>query len=356
VLNGALIIIASAMLVAAIITWVLMPLGKFVHYLATNPELSRVRTRAVLTTILFFGALIGGFGFIPAPDHSRAQGVVEPLIYQEVPMEAEGGIVTMNLAAFPTSSQSYGMPMVKKGDLLVSAESIMLKEQIEQLKIEYEILKIQRDMAFVGDPNKGSGPPEAAKKHGEAILKLGLLKSKELRLEYLKTKAPVTGVFVHDDLPSRNGMYINPGDKLGVVASLDIGHLMIRAWVPNELAGTMHREAKDRVEIRVMGRPDILLEGHIRSKAQSGQNKLPSAALGYAAGGATETTNDDKEGKTTTERGLEVRIDRLKYLAKPPDVNDLLSGQRVIVRFEFESKPYLAQAWTSLRQLFQKKF
>ena len=41
----------------AIVTWVFVPLGKFVRYLATGDELARVRTRAVTSTLVFFAAL-----------------------------------------------------------------------------------------------------------------------------------------------------------------------------------------------------------------------------------------------------------------------------------------------------------
>ncbi|HEY4328120.1 MAG TPA: hypothetical protein VGN88_00165, partial [Phycisphaerae bacterium] len=45
VLEGALIILATAMALAGLITWAVVPVGKFVHYVTTNPELQRVRTR-----------------------------------------------------------------------------------------------------------------------------------------------------------------------------------------------------------------------------------------------------------------------------------------------------------------------
>jgi len=78
VLEGALILLAAVMAVAGILTWVLVPIGKFLHYLATNPELSRVRGRAISTTALFVAAVVAAVGAIPFPDRARAQGVVEP--------------------------------------------------------------------------------------------------------------------------------------------------------------------------------------------------------------------------------------------------------------------------------------
>ena len=39
-----------------------------------------------------------------------------------------------------------------------------------------------------------------------------------------------------------------------------------------------------------------------------------------------------------------------------PGTIPLLPGQRVVVRFDLASKPLAVQAWTALRQVFQKKF
>jgi putative peptide zinc metalloprotease protein len=318
-----------------------------------------VRTRAALTTLFFFCALIGGLGFIPAPDRSRAQGVVEPVDFRDVNMVIEGGIAQLDIDMHPADGKNFGMPMVKKNQLILTAENRTINVEIEELEKKYEMEFNRMHMVRRGDSKTPPNPGEAAsiekslKKLKEAI------DTQKERLERLKLLAPESGVLVADGLESRNGMAMSPPkpkEKLGVIASLDLERLLIRAWVPNELAGTIYREAKDRVEIRVMGRPDILLEGKIFYKAPSGQNRLPSAALGYSAGGATETTHDDPSGTKTVESGLEVRISNLKYLHKPDNVNDLLPGQRVVIRFEFADKPYLSQAWTSLQQLFQKKF
>ena len=81
--------------------------------------------------------------------------------------------------------------------------------------------------------------------------------------------------------------------------------------------------AFDHVEIRVKGKPDLKLSGTIARILPAGQEQLPSAALGYAAGGAVPTAPDDQRGTKAAERFFEIHV--------TPDVASgvtLLSGQR----------------------------
>ncbi|MGB2824989.1 MAG: peptidase M50, partial [Phycisphaerae bacterium] len=52
---------------AAAVMWVLVPLGKFVHYLLASPELARVRGRALAVTALLVGAAAAGLGLVRTP-------------------------------------------------------------------------------------------------------------------------------------------------------------------------------------------------------------------------------------------------------------------------------------------------
>ena len=105
-----------------------------------------------------------------------------------------------------------------------------------------------------------------------------------------------------------------------------------------------------KVEIRVKGLPDSQFEGTIEKILPAGQERLPSAALGYAAGGSMATVEQDHGGTKTAERFFEIHI-----VPKDSEVC-LFSGQRVIVRFETSSKPLMVQWWRSLLQLFQRRF
>ena len=93
------------------------------------------------------------------------------------------------------------------------------------------------------------------------------------------------------------------------------------------------------------------LQGTIMKNPVVGTQRLPSAALGFAVGGSMATSPDDQSGTKAAEQFFEIHI------APDTPLNvHLITGQRVVVRFEEPSKPLKAQWWRSLQQLFQRRF
>ena len=109
-------------------------------------------------------------------------------------------------------------------------------------------------------------------------------------------------------------------------------------------------EDAKNVEMRVKGRPDVILSGRIDEIFPAGQKVLPSQALGYAVGGSMSTDVNDPRGITASENFFEVRVQPVDETVR------LFSGQRVIVRVGLSPKPLMVQWWRSLRQLFQRRF
>ena len=107
------------------------------------------------------------------------------------------------------------------------------------------------------------------------------------------------------------------------------------------------------MEIRVKGRADLELTGSIIEVHPAGYKQLPSAALGYLAGGSTQVEMGDETGTRTVEPFFEVQIELAD--ASIEQIR-LFSGQRVVVRFAMPARPLLSQWWRSLRQLVQRRF
>jgi putative peptide zinc metalloprotease protein len=105
------------------------------------------------------------------------------------------------------------------------------------------------------------------------------------------------------------------------------------------------------VEIRLRNRPDIDFSGRIERIIPAGQERLPSAALGYAAGGATRTELEDPSGKRAAEPFFEILVAPVV-----PATLTLRPGQTVVLRFETPARPLLAQGWRALLQLFQGRY
>ena len=111
-------------------------------------------------------------------------------------------------------------------------------------------------------------------------------------------------------------------------------------------------EQADRaVEIRIQGYPDRPLRGQITQVWPAGQDRLPSPALGFRAGGPIPVRPDDPNGVRAAERVFEIRV--------RPDQSgsaDLKAGHRVVIRIRMQSKPLLVQWWTTARQVLQRRF
>lgn len=330
-----LFLVGAVLAVAAVIAWVVIPLGKFIHYLATSSELMRVRPRAVGTTAGFTLLLVAGLGFIPAPDYCRAEGIVEPARFATI-YALEDGFVQFVLA----SDQS----VAPETSVLVRATNDELESRRDELDAEYRRLLVEQRV-------RREKEQAEAQILAEQIVALERQRKRvNEELANLTIRPPLAGTWVVDDPRRLIGSYLRRGDPVGLVADLD--RISIRAMAGQDLAARLILEGQENVEIRVKGQPNVEVGGKVLKIHPAGEDKLPSAAMSYAVGGAFETEQDDKSGTRTSERFFEIQIARDE---KTPG-HKLLPGQRVVVRMRMKDKPYAFQAWTAILQLIQRRF
>jgi putative peptide zinc metalloprotease protein len=128
-------------------------------------------------------------------------------------------------------------------------------------------------------------------------------------------------------------------------------HRILLSALSQEVVSRLIEDAKPGVAIRVKGRPDIELAGRIDTIIPAGHDRLPSAALGYGAGGSTRIDLEDPTGRQAMEPFFEILV-----IPSIPETVTLRPGQTMALRFETSSKPLLKQGWRSLQQLFQRRF
>jgi putative peptide zinc metalloprotease protein len=332
--------IGAIFAIAAVVSWVFVPLFKFIRYLTSSQELLRVRPRAVVTTIVFFAVVLTIIGGVPWPDRDRAQGVVEPYDVLAVYVEVDG---------FVRDVLPSGHRVGPGGPPLLQAASLELEAELERLLGDRQLTAIQRNQAEVGEIALAQSLAERLAALEEQIVQV----RRDLRA--LEVRSPIEGRWVAPQIERLPGAYLRRGEQIGLVA--DIDHMLIRAVADQRLGPRIEPEIGHAglVEIRVTGRPDLELTGTIEQIMPAGFQRLPSAALGYAAGGATQVAIDDTSGTATVEPFFEVHI-------RPDDIGPdhpapaLWSGQRVEVRFQMPSRPLVVQWWRALRQLVQRRF
>ncbi len=344
-LAGPLLILAAIMALMGVVTWVIVPCARFVRYLATSPELSRTRTLAITTTCLSLMVLTVLIGLIPVPHHERAQGVVESRDMPEVTAGADGF-----LAYLPVEQNTNEAieNVTKNLTVIIRQENRELLAQRASLESEKQKAILQRNMSLLQDAARARIYDDQIKGLNEAIAIC------DQQISQLSLVAPATGYLVAPQIESRRGSYIKRGEKIGYV--IDQNKLIVRALAMNDLAGEIDSEAKNQVEIRIQGRPDILLKGHIATHHPAGQDQLRWQSLGFAAGGEVATDSQDQHGQRAIEDFFEFTIDDIKPADAGAHYPPLLAGQRVIVRFELKRKPIAVQVWTMLLRVIQKRF
>ena len=324
-----LFLVGAGLAITAIIGWVLRPIGKFIHYLATSGELARVRPRAVGSTLVVLAGIITLVGLIPRPDHSRVEGIAWPRNQAVIYAETDGFIETI--------LQASGSQVVT-GQKLLQAKNPELHAREKSLKAKRTRLRALLLAAQTQDIASADALAAQVNAVDEQIAKVAE------DIESLTLKAPLEGTWIAPGLELNKGSFMQRGQALGLVANVD--DLIIRATAGQRIGiAGIH----DRVEIRVKGRPDLEQYGMIERILPAGLETLPSPALGYAAEGSIETDPEDPKGLRPAERIFEIRI-------APDNSEQLLPGQRVIVRLERDKKPLMVQWWRSILQLVQKRF
>ncbi len=319
----------------ALVTWVFVPLGKFLHYLAVNDELSRVRPRAVWSTVAFASAVVFAVGILPVTEHARGDGVVEPNQLKMIYTVEDGFIEEV----LPTET------LVREGDVLMRLHNVELETRRDEVLAHRRRIQAQLRAA------------EEATVRQIALRSLAAIDQQLAnindQIDRLHVRAPMAGRWIAPHAERMHGLFMKRGERVGMVAAVD--DLIVRVAadqllgprIKNELPNDA-REAE--VDIRVRGRPDVRFAGRIREIDESGKRDLPSAALGYLGGGTLAVTGEDQSGTRTAEAFFEVVIDPTESPA------ELYSGQRVVVRFDLPKRPLLAQWIHGLRQLIQRRF
>ena len=328
--------------VMAVVAWVIVPIGKFINYLASNGELVRVRSRAVLSTLAVPVVILAALGLIPAPDRSYTEGFAEPTQLAIIYPATEGFLETYVPSGQIVSPE--GQPLAR----LVNPELEAERKSWAAQKIGFEerraLFRAKQDLASA---HAVEGQIEAA---DQKIRRL------DEQLANLDIRAPFEGQWNAPALDLIHGGYLDRQHPIGVVTG---GDLRVRALAGQDVVGLLRAEGQKAVEMRIDGYPDQTFTGTVTRFFEVGLDKLPSPALGFAGGGSIAISPEDTHGLKPTERVFEIQIapDPVRsldpYRAGPVA---LMAGQRVIIRFQAAPKPYLAQWWRSVLQLVQRRF
>jgi len=347
ILVGILLFIAGqffviGLLLAAwsLITWAMVPLGKFIHWLVTSPALHENRYRAVAVTTVFLACVVGAIGLVPVPDNRRAVGVIESGIRANIVIQTDG---------FVTQVLAEEGQFVRQGQPILIAQNPQLTAQYKDRYAQLQQLRVAYRQALVQDPVQRQAIHAQINTVNEELAYL------QNRLDDLVLHSPQDGHLVGHILKQWVGQYVKRGQVFAQVVHMDTLH------VTALLDQAQNRSLFDadnpirQVQLRTAGSLTRVLPSQLLKVFPSGRSVLPHPALGFSGGGSIATNPDESQGQTTTRPQFEVW---LSLPSSPSDAGSPLAypGQRVYVRFTMEHNKPLLTLWIHrLRQVLRER-
>lgn len=318
----------------SMVAWIVLPVGKFVHWLASSPQLMDKRGRTIAISAGLAAAVLLLTGILPMPDHRRAWGVVESTQRTGVYFGTDGFIEVVHKRA---------------GDAVVKGEPIVTLTS-KDLEVTLAGAKAGLDEALAQERSYLAQGIPAAAQIGQKQVQLmnDYIAELERRMEALIVRAPHDGVVVGQDPIRLGGRYARRGQMLCEVA--DQANLRVSANLTQAEASWLYELRREdyQVQMRRLGRPDEVSIGGEVVIPKTGQRELAHSSLGAAGGGSVELDAGDETGLLAKSPQFEVRISPAEGLRLAG-----LPGERVGVRFTLPSKPLLTQWIDRFRKIVQ---
>jgi putative peptide zinc metalloprotease protein len=315
-------------------SFTIKPIWKLLIYLVSSPRLARTRTRAVLITGGATALIFLGLALWPAPSRFRAPGVLRAEEYSEL-FTSTPGILSQILAT-PGAAVTPGQPLLQLVSPELDLETAGARAALAQV-IAQEERALDRAAAEL--------PPIRSRRE--------LAEKRVRRLEdqrrTLVLVAPHAGTWVSSRLEDRVGQWFPRGQLLGQI--VQAAEFRFSAVISQEEAANLFSGNLQTSEVRVVGQAATALAVKSVRVIPAEQQLLPSAALGWGAGGEVAVSSTDPAGTRAAEPFFELRAG----VSPQPGVK-LLHGRSGKIRVNLRSEPLLAQWYRKTRQLLQKKY
>ncbi len=322
------------MAIFCVFAWGVVPIYKFLVYLGSSPRLARHRVRAVGVSLMLFLVVFGLLGLFPAPNRFRAPGILESLDYLRVVNDAPGYVRVV---------------VAPSGAPVSSGTALMILEDPE-LTLEIRRVRAQREETLAME----------LKAHSEGVADLGPIRKRletveanllelERQEQDLIVRARQEGIWVAPRSQEMVGAWVARGTVLGEI--VDPSAFRFSAVVSQEEASNLFEDRIRKAEVRLYGQggKDVAVGEVAIIPFQ--QERLPSAALGWRAGGQVAVSPSDEKGVQAAEPFFQIHARVL-----PSDEVAFFHGKSGKLRFTLESEALLVQWGRGLRQLLQKRY
>ncbi|HBS28269.1 MAG TPA: hypothetical protein DEB06_02195 [Phycisphaerales bacterium] len=308
-ISGQLLIVGAALAAAAVVLWGIVPLLRFIAYLAAEPEIERVRPRAIALTLLSAVVVAALVGAVPAPRSVTIDGLAQSTVNTPVATGAEGQL----LWVCPPGSVATGDPLLHlaspEGDAAVRVAAARLEGAQARLTAA-----------------RAADPAIAQVEQIRASTELARLDDAQARASARRHPAPAPGEWVWDRDNAPVGAHLPRGVVVGRVVGR--GAAEVRCRAEQHAASEFAQRIGAPVRVRTPAQPGAEATGTI-------------SAVTPIEPGAADPAAESR-------RAFEVRI----TLASPAA---LRHGQRCATRLTLDPEPLGHRWWRGALRLFQRR-
>jgi putative peptide zinc metalloprotease protein len=316
-----------------LISWVTVPVIRFVRYLAASPQLARVRARAMAVTACGVAVVLILLGVVPFPAGFRAPGVVMASQRTQIANQTGGAVEAL---------------LVKSGSAVKAGQALL---QLRNQELESDLASTRArldeiDARLLNAMQTNSADLAPLSQLHDSIS--GQLKKLSTDKANLVVRAPHDGIWVAPGVEDYVGRQVNRGSDLGLLVN-PAAFEFVAGVRQEDVEALFGRDMRAVVRLNGDAGTSILVNTWWVIPGE--QKMLPSAALGWKGGGDIPVVAEDNNGNRTVEPFFEV-VGKLDSSAGAM----LLDGRSGKIRFALPAEPLLPRWVRSLWQLLQKRY
>ncbi|MBM4032617.1 MAG: hypothetical protein FJ291_12635 [Planctomycetes bacterium] len=341
VVIGIILFIASSLFglglllgIGAAIVWILIPLGKLVHYLLFAKATRRHRARCVAVFAAVVAAVV-----LPLALWSLPQHIYSPCALAE----QERAAVRARWRGFVEEVFARDGEQVRAGQLIARCRNEELGYDATRAAKQLEIARIR--LAALEKENNLAAAGVERKRIGELEETLAVLRQ---RIAALTLTAPCDGRLIAPDIANAPGRFLNIGDPIAIVAREPFTKVVV---VIDQASIADVRQAQEQTAaVRFHSQPDVELTCHSPKVFPQATHEVPSPGLTDRGGGPVLLDPSDPEGNRTLLPWFRVELEVPSHAAPIP------LGATGTARFQIARKPLIHQWYYKLLRLLRTRF
>jgi putative peptide zinc metalloprotease protein len=333
-------VLGVLMALGGVVTWLVVPVGKILHYLLLDPELHRKRFRAAAFVGAVAAAIVVLVGIIKFPAHFEATGMAEEDADQKAILNAsQAGFVTEVLVK-PGQSVSKGTPLLKLRDDQLVANLKVKQHELAAMEVRLDSDRSARPNMIISDQEQ-----------------LNYL-SQEIQViqrqqTELTISAPLDGRVIAGDLDELKGKYVHDGEPLGItVAKTNV--VYVYALLDQKDAALPFAEEPSNVEVRFSGARGTVVKNDAQHPDRVKIVRWePGATTDSRSSSLTTAAGEEGIPDPNDKTGRKLAVAAFPVVVAVQNDGNFQPGQRAYLRFDIKKRPLMWQWKRRFQQLIQ---